>query len=182
MYHENPCQPPESARTHLDAAGASAPDRGEKSFGHHRHGGYKARRRIRITFYRNYTELVDILFDYLEMQQFGLAQNPAAEEYLPQLIRSYFIFFHENRSLFQCIQTYNLLPRLYAALEAHLSSKAYLLISTYGFESPYEVSALTGMLSKILMDWIRSGMQESVEEMSSIVYNIITKYNCILIP
>ena len=136
----------------------------------------------RITFYRNYTELVDILFDYLEMQQFGLAQNPAAEEYLPQLIRSYFIFFHENRSLFQCIQTYNLLPRLYAALEAHLSSKAYLLISTYGFESPYEVSALTGMLSKILMDWIRSGMQESVEEMSSIVYNIITKYNCILIP
>ena len=27
----------------------------------------------RITFYRNYTELVDILFDYLEMQQFGLA-------------------------------------------------------------------------------------------------------------
>lgn len=64
----------------------------------------------RITFYRNYTELVDILFDYLEMQQFGLAQNPAAEEYLPQLIRSYFIFFHENRSLFQCIQTYNLLP------------------------------------------------------------------------
>lgn len=34
----------------------------------------------RITFYRNYTELVDILFDYLEMQQFGLAQNPAAEE------------------------------------------------------------------------------------------------------
>jgi len=25
-------------------------------------------------------------------------------------------------------------------------------------------------------------MQESVEEMSSIVYNIITKYNCILIP
>ena len=136
----------------------------------------------RITFYRNYTELVDILFDYLEMQQFGLAQNPAAEEYLPQLIRSYFIFFHENRSLFQCIQTYNLLPRLYAALEAHLSSKAYLLISTYGFESPYEVSALTGMLSKILMDWIRSGMQESMEEMSSIVYNIITKYNCILIP
>ena len=130
----------------------------------------------RITFYRNYTELVDILFDYLEMQQFGLVQNPAAEEYLPQLIRSYFIFFHENRSLFQCIQTYNLLPRLYAALEAHLSSKAYLLISTY------EVSALTGMLSKILMDWIRNGMWESVEEMSSIVYNIITKYNCILIP
>ena len=94
----------------------------------------------------------------------------------------YFIFFHENRSLFQCIQTYNLLPRLYAALEAHLNSKAYLLISTYGFESPYEVSALTGMLSKILMDWIRNGMWESVEEMSSIVYNIITKYNCILIP
>ena len=29
---------------------------------------------------------------------------------------------------------------------------------------------------------IRSGMRESVEEMSSIVYNIITKYNCILIP
>lgn len=136
----------------------------------------------RITFYRNYTDLVDILFDYLEMQQFGLAQNPAAEEYLPQLIRSYFIFFFENRTLFQCIQKYNLLPRLYTVLESHLGSKAYLLISTYGFESPYEVSALTGMLAKILMDWIRSGMHESVEEMSSIVYNIITKYNCVLIP
>lgn len=44
------------------------------------------------------------------------------------------------------------------------------------------MSALTGMLAKILMDWIRSGMHESVEEMSSIVYNIITKYNCVLIP
>lgn len=135
----------------------------------------------RVTFYRNYSDLSDILFDYLQMQEFGLKKNPALKQYLPRFIWSYFDFFSNHRELFQCIQENNLFPRLNALLENHLNSNANLLVTAYGFESPYEVSALTGMLLKILMDWIRGGMKESVEEMTAVVYNIITKYNCIVL-
>ena len=38
----------------------------------------------RVTFYRNYLELSDILFDYLEMSDFGLANvDPQKKYYLP---------------------------------------------------------------------------------------------------
>ena len=55
-----------------------------------------------------------------------------------------------------------------------------MLISSYGFESPYEVSALVGMFSKILMDWLVSGMKESIEDMTMVVYNILTKFTCVM--
>ena len=58
----------------------------------------------RVTFYRNYSDLSDILFDYLQMQEFGLKKNPALKQYLPRFIWSYFDFFSNHRELFQCIQ------------------------------------------------------------------------------
>lgn len=45
--------------------------------------------------------------------------------------------------------------------------------------TPYEVSGLVGIFYKILLDWIRNGMTESIEEMSMVVYSIITKFNCV---
>jgi len=50
----------------------------------------------RITFYRNYTEMSDVIFDYLEMSHFGVANDENANLYLPQFVRCYFLFFYEN--------------------------------------------------------------------------------------
>ena len=36
-----------------------------------------------------------------------------------------------------------------------------------------------GIFYKILLDWIRNGMTESIEEMSMVGYSIITKFNCV---
>ena len=136
----------------------------------------------RVTFYRNYTELSDVLFDYLEMSEFGLADTDSGEQkklYLPHYIRNYFVFFQEHRDLLNCIQKNNMLTRLSATLENQLNCNVYLMVSAYGFENPYEISALVGMFVKILTDWLRNGMKESIEDMVIIVYGIITKFSCI---
>ncbi len=133
----------------------------------------------RVTFYRNYDVMADVLFDYLENTKRGLPNSDIAGFYLPQFIRSYFRFFYDNQELVLCIQKNNLLPRLMVTLENNIGTQSYAMMAAYGFENKYEVSGLVGMFYKILMDWIRSGMKESIEEMSMIVYNIITKFNCI---
>ena len=133
----------------------------------------------RITFYRNYTELSDILFDYLEMSEFGLADSGDQKMYLPFFIRNYFTFFQEHRYLMDCIYRHNMIHQFSCCLEDQLNSNLYLVVSAYGFENPYEVSALVGMFSQILTDWLRGGMKESIEEMVIIVYRIITKFSCI---
>ena len=71
----------------------------------------------RVTFYRNYNDMADVLFDYLENPKHGLPVPGAADFYLPQFIRDYFQFFHDNRALVFCIQKNNLLPRLMVTLE-----------------------------------------------------------------
>lgn len=133
----------------------------------------------RVTFYRNYNDMADIIFDYLENPKYGLPSPDTASFYLPQFIRSYFEFFKDHQELVRCIQKNNLLPYLMVTLDNNIASQSYYMIAAYGFETQYEVSGLVGMFYKILMDWIRSGMKESIEEMSLIVYNIITKFNCI---
>ena len=133
----------------------------------------------RVTFYRNYNDMADVLFDYLENPKHGLPVPGAADFYLPQFIRDYFQFFHDNRALVFCIQKNNLLPRLMVTMEKNIGAQSYYLIAAYGFENPYEVSGLVGIFYKILLDWIRNGMKESIEEMSMVVYGIITKFNCV---
>ena len=71
------------------------------------------------------------------------------------------------------------MTRFSDALEKQISSNLYLMVSAYGFENSYEISALVGLFMKILTDWLQKGMQESIEEMTIIVYRIITKFNCI---
>ena len=133
----------------------------------------------RVTLYRNYTDLSDVLFDYLEMSEFGLVEIGEKKFYLPSLIRSYFTFFQTHRELINCIQKHNMMTRFSDALEKQISSNLYLMVSAYGFENSYEISALVGLFMKILTDWLQKGMQESIEEMTIIVYRIITKFNCI---
>ena len=133
----------------------------------------------RVTFYRNYTDLNDILFDYLEMSEFGLANSGAQKQYLPFFFFFFFVFCQQHCGLMACIQKHNLSNRLSTLLEDQLNSSVYLVISAYGFENPYEVSALVGMFVKILTDWLRGGMKESIEEMVIIVYRIISKFSCI---
>lgn len=64
----------------------------------------------RVTFYRNYNDMADVLFDYLENPTRSLPVPDADGFYLPQFVRDYFQFFHDNRALVFCIQKNNLLP------------------------------------------------------------------------
>lgn len=133
----------------------------------------------RVTFYRNYEDISDVLFDYLELSEFGMNEHREAESYLPNLLRCYFEFCYKNNVVINTIMKYNLQARFCDLLVNQLSSSSYLLVSSYGYKSKYEISALVGIVSQILLEWIRNGMKESVEEMCIIVYGIITKFNCI---
>lgn len=134
----------------------------------------------RMTFYRNYSAINDVIFDYLRMEEFGLAGDKDAYLYLPRFIKCMYEFFKRNQTLFSCIEENGLVPNLYVILDDFISLRSYLLVDAYGFESRYERSALSGLFSKILLDWFSSGMKESVEEMCFTVFKIITKFNCTL--
>ncbi|MFR4987604.1 hypothetical protein [Anaerotruncus colihominis] len=47
----------------------------------------------RVKFYQNYAGLSNVIFDYLEMSEFGLAETGGQKFCLPFFIRSYFTFF-----------------------------------------------------------------------------------------
>lgn len=131
----------------------------------------------RMAFYRNYTNIMDIITCYLEETTLGInADNKNKLMYLPDTLRSVFQFFYKNRLLIQNLIRADLTHFILNAIKKHLTTTFYLLLYSYGFQSNYEVSALVGIFYNILIDWSQKGMTESVEEITSITFSIISKF------
>jgi AcrR family transcriptional regulator len=131
----------------------------------------------RMTFYRNYQRITDLVLDYFEETHFGVQDKGKNSFYLPNMIRGTFTFFMENQILIKQLIDSGNSDVIQKSIENQFSRNFYLLLSSYGFESEYEISALVGIFCKILIDWFRNGMQEGIEQMVIIVYKIMTKFD-----
>lgn len=130
----------------------------------------------RTTFYRNYHSIEDVLMDYFRAHPFG-AFSP--EEYSPER----FEFRSRIRdSLTELKQNYNMWRNLFDSNKDFLFYNIYdEMIKTVcrdrafdiGFRTSYELSAFVGIYYAICRDWIRGGMQESIDEMIDISYRIM---------
>lgn len=131
----------------------------------------------RMAFYRNYVSIQDIITDYLDSTTLGIdKRNRTKIMYLPDTLRCVFIFFYENKFLIEYLIKSNMADLILHALEKHFQTTFRLLLYSYGFQSNYEVSALVGIFYKILIDWTKRGMVESIAEMTEVTFSIISKF------
>lgn len=135
----------------------------------------------RMAFYRNYNSMIDIVSDCFEKTHFGIPAGKinGKNQYLPDIIRCTFLFFRANKILMTRLVESGNTDIIMRSMEKQFSTTFYSLLSFYGFESKYEISALVGIFYKILIDWVQSGMQEPVETMVIIVYRIMTKFDVV---
>ncbi len=131
----------------------------------------------RMAFYRNYNNIQDIITDYLDSTTLGIdKRNMTKIMYLPDTLRCVFNYFYENRFLIEYLVGINMTDFILHAIEKHFRTTFYLLLYSYGFQSDYEVSALVGIFYKILIDWTKNGMVESIEEMTKVTFSIISHF------
>lgn len=131
----------------------------------------------RMAFYRNYHSIQDIIIDYLDSTTLGIdKRNMTKIMYLPDTLRCVFNYFYENRFLIEYLIEINMTDFILHAIEKHFRTTFHLLLYSYGFQSNYEVSALVGIFYKILIDWTKKGMVESIAEMTEVTFRIITKF------
>jgi Transcriptional regulator len=131
----------------------------------------------RMAFYRNYNSTQDIITDYLDSTTLGIdKQNMTKIMYLPDTLRCVFNYFYENRFLIEYLIKINMTDLILHAIEKHFRTTFHLLLYSYGFQSDYEVSALIGIFYKILIDWTKKGMKDSITEMTKVTFNIINKF------
>jgi Transcriptional regulator len=131
----------------------------------------------RMAYYRNYDNILDIITDFLDRTTLGVnKENSTKLMYLPDTLHNVFTYFSENKLLINNLINANMTDLILNAIEKHFKTTFYLLLFSYGFQHEYEVSALVGIFYKILIDWSKKGMIESTEEMTSISFAIISKF------
>ncbi len=135
----------------------------------------------RMAFYRNYHSIDAIITDYMEEHLFGslfnIGQDHRPEEYdLRERVRTSFSFFFEHKELLTNLHTADLENLIFDILDECFRGTYRFVMNDLGFYSDYEISALVGLVYKILIDWARNGMQESVDDMAAIGAEIITHF------
>lgn len=130
----------------------------------------------RTTFYRNYHSIEDVLIDYFREHPFGAFSQDA---YAPDQFE---LKSRIRDSLNELKENYNMWNNLFSSDKDFIFYRIYdEMIKTVckdrafdiGFRSKYELSAFVGIYFAICREWIRGGMQESIDEMIDISYAII---------
>lgn len=130
----------------------------------------------RTTFYRNYHSPEDVLIDYFREHPFGAFSK---ESYDPDKFE---LKSRIRDSLNELKANYTMWNSLFSSDKDFIFYRIYdEMIKTVckdrafdiGFRSKYELSAFVGIYFAICRDWIRGGMQESIDEMIDISYAII---------
>lgn len=130
-----------------------------------------------MAFYRNYNNIHEIIIDYFDTTTLGIdKRNMSKVMYLPDTLRRVFTFFHSNKFLTEYLIKTNMSDLILNAIDKHFRTTFYLFLYSYGFRSEYEVSALVGILYKILIDWTKDGMKESIAEITELTFSIISKF------
>lgn len=132
----------------------------------------------RMAFYRNYNVIEDIIISYI---------NEFFEEYSKQIlgyekidnyesVHSYFSYFRKHEKLITNLINSNLTNLLldksveyfHTLSQESVCKKAYSPI-----KERYIIEFMAGGLFKVLIEWVKSGMKESDDDMSKIVCDII---------
>lgn len=131
----------------------------------------------RPTFYRNFESKEDILIDQgrkiYERLMTDLESGIDAGDATYDSIKKMIIVFDEYSELFEVFINNNLEYLIFQSFEVEISSLLKKIFDV-DKEDRYKAKFLEGALFSIVVEWIKNSKAESVEEMTKIIYNLIT--------
>jgi len=131
----------------------------------------------RPTFYRNFGSKEDILIDQgrkiYERLMIDLESGMNEGNLRYNSINKMIQVFDEYSELFEVLIKNNLEYLIFQSFEVEIS---HLLKKIFGFdkEDKYKAKFFEGALFSIVVEWIKNSKTESVEEMTEIIYNLVT--------
>ncbi len=130
----------------------------------------------RLTFYRNFESKEDILINqgkkiYEELMS-DLVKNIYEENAVSNAIKKIITIFNEYADLFEILLKNKLDYLIMQSFEIEISN---ILKSIFGLDNTekYRVKFYEGALFAIAVEWIKNSREESIDEMTDIIYKLI---------
>lgn len=130
----------------------------------------------RTTFYRHYSVPLDILNDYLDSRPFGIELSyihSMTDE--KENIRQFYQYFYDNQELVYVLLKSKMKEYLREVIKRHILFTFSAQLDMHGYENEFQRAALIGLCAEILICWSEQGMNKSIEEMTGIIYSIVSK-------
>jgi len=130
----------------------------------------------RPTFYRNFKSKEDVLIEHgrkiYNKLMVELESDIKTKSDTYSLIKKIVMVFDEYAELFKLLLDNNLEYLIMQSFEIEISN---ILMTILGVEKDdkYKIKFYEGALFSIAVEWIKSSQKESVDELTSIIYNLI---------
>ncbi|MFA5235764.1 MAG: TetR/AcrR family transcriptional regulator [Bacilli bacterium] len=128
----------------------------------------------RMAFYRNYGNLADILEEHLSNDLFGgnIALELVREIGIGNQLALYFRCLKSNQSFLNGIIEANLSYMVMAQIH-HMVDKFWSLVYKRAAMDALLLSVTKGIIYSITIDWIKSDMKQSPEELANILLSLV---------
>lgn len=121
----------------------------------------------RMSYYRHYTCFEDIIIEHFSRMPIGFDPDLKPEDFDPyehSLIT--FEYFYKERDLMESIVDNEFLRVFIDFCNEYFHNEFKPIAVSLGFTEPYDLSALSGMYTFTIIDWVRNGFDLPAEEMA----------------
>lgn len=128
----------------------------------------------RMTFYRNYSNVSDILHEHLSNDLFGgnITSDIIRRCGDKRQLTLYFVYLKNNKELIDNVINSGLSLVLMDEIRQMVDKFWRLIDKNYAMDA-VAVSAIKGIFFSVSIDWIKSGMKQSPESMGNILYSFL---------
>lgn len=135
----------------------------------------------RSTFYRYYETVGDVLIDFLESHPMGFPADMQYEDLTNRgRVDVYFHYLEANRELFQLLVQPEFIGAFRQFMERTFRTPPCPfrpIVEKMGYRTEYELSAFTGIVFNVTVDWILGGMKEPLDDMIEESTKLITAFD-----
>ena len=134
----------------------------------------------RMAFYRNYNQMEDIITNYLDefFEDYSEQVSNSEKKDNYESMCLYFSYFRKHEELITNLNKSNLANLILERGTKFFHSLCQDMVCEKS-QSPekerYTIEFLAGGVYKVLMEWSKTGMKESDEDMARIIYDLIKK-------
>ncbi|WP_238899912.1 TetR/AcrR family transcriptional regulator [Clostridium sp. YIM B02500] len=131
----------------------------------------------RMSFYRNYNSMEDIITTYLDelFEEYSLQISSHEKNNNFDSVCLYFAYFRKHKKLITNLINANLTNLIFDRYVKffHSFSKDFECKKLHSPEiDKYSVEFVSGGLYKVLIEWTKNGMKESDEDMAKMIYDL----------